>query len=135
MKSIHTSVMPDGTPYDPYRVAFVEDAFSLDSQELAVGRSAVVVELSNGRVEIRTNSREPSFLVLSDAFYPGWKASVDEQETKIFVTNYALRGVAVPAGSHTIVFSYEPRSVRTGILILALSVLAWAIVLVYFRRR
>jgi hypothetical protein len=133
LKSIHTSVMPDGTPFDPYRVAFVEDAFRLDSKEQAIERSAVVVELSNERVEITTNSREPSFLVLSDAFYPGWKASIDGQETKIYLANYALRGIAVPAGGHTVVFSYEPRSVRDGMLILALALLSLAGLVVYFR--
>lgn len=43
-------------------------------------------------------------LVLTDIYYPTWKAFVDGRETKIYQVNFALRGIVVPAGTHKIEF-------------------------------
>jgi hypothetical protein len=124
LQAIRTSVGPDGNPFDPREVALVEEAFSLDSQRPLEGASAVVVEASGSRVEVVTQSPQPAFLVLSDPYYPGWKASIDGQETKIFQTDYALRGVAVPAGGHSIVLRYRPLSFYLGVGIGSVTFLA-----------
>src|SRR5262249_38818040 len=39
------------------------------------------------------------FLVLSEIYYDGWEARVDGQPTKIYRTDYTLRGVVVCAGN------------------------------------
>jgi len=49
-------------------------------------------------------------LVLTDTFYPGWKAYIDGEETKIYPTDIAFRGIFVPKGKHDIVFRYKPES-------------------------
>ena len=68
-----------------------------------------------------------ALLVLSEVYYPaGWKAFVDGQETEILKTNYILRSIVVPAGSHTIEFRFDPPLYRAGYLI---SNIAWAIAL------
>lgn len=68
-----------------------------------------------------------ALLVLSEVYYPaGWKAFVDGQETEILKTNYILRSIVVPAGSHTIEFRFDPPLYRAGYLITNIS---WAIAL------
>jgi uncharacterized membrane protein YfhO len=47
-------------------------------------------------------------------YYPGWAATVDGAAAPIYRTNYAFRGVSVPAGEHTVDFRYRPASVRYG---------------------
>lgn len=59
----------------------------------------------------------PALLVLSDTYYPGWEATIDGQQTPILVTNTVLRGVAVPAGRHEIVFRYRPLAFYGGVTI------------------
>jgi hypothetical protein len=65
-------------------------------------------------VEIATRSPAAGVLVLADQAFPGWAATVDGAPTPLVTTDHALRGVYVPAGSHTVRFSYEPLSFRLG---------------------
>jgi len=65
-------------------------------------------------LEIETRSETPAFLVASDIFYPGWKATLDGEEVPIQRTNYVLRGIELPPGRHRVRFSYEPLSVIAG---------------------
>ena len=53
-------------------------------------------------------------LVLADRFDEDWHATVDGVETPVRRTNYALRGVVVPAGEHQVEFGYEPSALRLG---------------------
>jgi hypothetical protein len=67
-------------------------------------------------------------LVLSDTWYPGWTATVDGTPAPIHEVNSALRGVAVPAGNHTIEMRYGPRSAIVGGTMTILGLLACAAV-------
>jgi hypothetical protein len=89
--------------------------------------STIIRSYKENSVLIEIQTSTDSFLVLSDNYYPGWKAFVDNRETTIYRTNYTLRGVAVPAGRHNVYFVYDPLSFKIGFL---LSVLSGSILLV-----
>jgi hypothetical protein len=59
-------------------------------------------------VELITKSTADSLLVLHDLYYPGWVAEVDGKPTPILRAARLFRAVAVPAGSHRVVFRFEP---------------------------
>jgi hypothetical protein len=86
------------------------------------------------RIALTTDTSAQRFLVLSEMYFPGWRAYVDGAETPIYRTNYLFRGVAVPAGQHTVTFEYRPASVVLGVAISALGLLVSAL-LVLRRRR
>ncbi|MCA1560452.1 MAG: YfhO family protein [Acidobacteria bacterium] len=76
--------------------------------------TARILEYADESVVVTTRADGRRLLVLSDVFYPGWVATVDDAEVPIHRTNYAFRGVSVPAGEHTVTFSYRPASVEYG---------------------
>jgi len=60
-------------------------------------------------------SPTPAFLVISEAWYPGWRATVNGAETPVLRANYALQAVAVPAGDVTVELRFAPQSWRWGL--------------------
>jgi uncharacterized membrane protein YfhO len=74
-------------------------------------------------MEVETVSQAPAFLVTSDVYYPGWQATIDGEYAQLFQTNYALRGLPVPAGTHTIRFDFKPLSLHQGASISVASLL------------
>ncbi|OGH16043.1 MAG: hypothetical protein A3C30_00695 [Candidatus Levybacteria bacterium RIFCSPHIGHO2_02_FULL_40_18] len=85
-----------------HETAYVESE-EIKNVRLTKGE-AKVTGYNENRVEIETENSGEGFLVLSDTFYPSWKAEVDGSNTKIYKTNYAFRGVFIPKGKHRVVF-------------------------------
>ncbi len=77
--------------------------------------SAQLLRYEPERVRVRTRGSEPGFLVLCDAWYPGWIAELDGARVRVLRANALFRAVAVPAGEHEVEFRYEPQSFRAGL--------------------
>ncbi len=89
----------------------------------APGAAAVNVDGSAlNRLQVSVELAEPGFLVLSDAWYPGWRATVDGEETAVYRANSVARAVFVPAGNHELVFTFQPLDFAVGA---AVSTAAW----------
>jgi hypothetical protein len=82
-----------------------------------------ITSSSPNRHVFRTNASTPAVLVVSQNPYPGWKASVDGASTSIFPADYALTGIAVPAGAHEVTLVLDPTSFKLGAVISLLSLL------------
>jgi hypothetical protein len=54
-------------------------------------------------------------LVQTDAWYPGWIATVDGVEVPLLRVNHGLRGVGGPAGDREVRFHYAPQPFRLGL--------------------
>jgi hypothetical protein len=121
LNSIKSSKLPDGRLFNPSKVALVKNALKFKTSNLDASATAKVVNLSDTRVEVTTNSSSPAFLVLSDVYYPGWKATVDGKNVHLFQTDYVLRGVLVPSGKHIVKFEFKPLSFHLGLGISAAS--------------
>lgn len=65
-------------------------------------------------VKLSVQTQTSQLLFLSDAFYPDWRAYVDEQETVIYRANYAFRAIVIPPGEHRVEFRYQPALVSLG---------------------
>jgi hypothetical protein len=128
---------PDFDPRDRVVLAPVDGAQTLQG----AGRPSGTVTIERSapeHVRIRVSPDQPSYLVLSDSWYPGWQATVDGRATSILRANVLLRAIPVSAGEHIVEFTYEPTSFRLGVLISAgsaiLGVVVWILVTIRGRR-
>jgi len=75
---------------------------------------ATIESYAPEKVVIRTDAPQDALLLLTDADYPGWQATVDGQPAAIIPADGLFRGVVVPAGAHEVVFTFVPRSLVNG---------------------
>lgn len=104
--------------FDPAAVAFVDERFKASvpfSPAYDSTASIRLIENKNDEIKYEFNASGNQFAVFSEIYYPnGWEAYIDGKKTPYVKANYALRGLAIPAGKHTIDFIFDPASVRLG---------------------
>jgi hypothetical protein len=86
-----------------------------------------------------SNNTSAGFAVFSENYYKnGWTATIDGKESKIYLVNYVLRGLQIPAGKHTIEFKFEPQVVKTGSSIALFSAIVMLVLVavgIYFENK
>jgi hypothetical protein len=80
-------------------------------------RPAKIVEYSPNRVAIEAELDYPGYLVLTDIWYPGWQAEVNDVRVPILPANAAFRAVPLAAGNHRIVFRYSTPGLAVGSMV------------------
>jgi hypothetical protein len=91
---------------------------------------AEVRERGHDRLLVEARLDRPGFLVLTDAYDPGWRATADGRDVEVRRANVGFRALALPAGRHRVELLYRPRSVTAGLAASAVSlagllVLGW----------
>ena len=81
------------------------------------------------RIIVRVETSEPGLLVLSEAWYPGWRAKVAGEDIACIPVNIWQRAVAVPAGEHTVEVYYRSNHLRLGAIISAATLAVMALLL------
>jgi uncharacterized membrane protein YfhO len=66
----------------------------------------------------------PALVVLSQAYYHNWTASVDGVAVPLWRANYAFQAIEVPPGRHNILLAYKDRALLLGGILSSLSALA-----------
>jgi uncharacterized membrane protein YfhO len=89
---------------------------------------STITAYSAEEVIIQVEAESDTYLLLADAYYPGWQATIDGDPTSIYRADIMFRAVRVPAGSHEVVFSYRPAWLPG---ILWGGVLSWGMVAVW----
>lgn len=112
--------------FDPAAKVIVTGEGESASAAATPARPATIVKQTLNEVVIEVEAGgEGGYLVLSEAFYPGWRAFVDGAETAVLRADYVLRAVQLPPGAKQVRMVYEPASWRVG---LATSALGWVVV-------
>lgn len=103
--------------------------------ERSSGSSRIVHDKRNS-VLIETDNERAEALVLSDNYYPGWKAFVDGDPVPVLQANCTMRAVAVPAGRHLVSFVFAPPILRTSAYVsVAAAVLSLILLVLPFAKR
>jgi hypothetical protein len=68
-------------------------------------------------------------LIVTDNFFPGWRATVDGHSATILRVNTVVRGIVLERGAHTVAMRYLPGSVILGFVLFltGLGLTAWAV--------
>lgn len=109
--------------FDHWNASIIQGKLALDSTApLGANEWAEVVRRTANRLEIDVQTEAPRFLVIANAHYPGWRATIDGQTQPLLITNAALQGLAVPAGRHLVTLRFLPWTFIAG---LAVSLVVW----------
>ena len=95
----------------------IEDIAFSNGPELPEARVTLQPSSSPAQVDIEVEGTHPGILVLTDTFYPGWVATVNEEPAQIFPVDGVFRGVQVKEGKYKVSFRYEPVSLKIGLCI------------------
>jgi hypothetical protein len=94
-----------------------------------------IVRYEPNRVELEVKTDHAGLLVLTDPYYPGWRATVDREDASIHRVNHDLRGVFVPAGTHDVIFTFRPITVLLGAALATVSLVVAVVIIVVERRK
>ncbi len=79
---------------------------SQEDTSLAEGKAWIEKDEINS-IKVKTVLSQPGFLILSENYYPAWKAYVDGKQTKIYRANYLFRAVYLNQGEHEVRFVFN----------------------------
>ena len=87
----------------------------LSSIQVDSTASINLVDYKPNYLKYESNNSNNGFAVFSENYYQqGWQAYIDGEEAPHIRVNYVLRGMEIPAGTHTIEFKFDPQVVKTG---------------------
>ncbi|MDE2929519.1 MAG: hypothetical protein OXQ27_01180 [Chloroflexota bacterium] len=109
-------------PHQEARFGESTASSELNMPRYALADDAQAVSLETERPQpehliVRLESPTPHVLIFAETFIPGWEATLDGEPTEIWRANAYYQAVWVPAGTHEIVFRYQPVAFRFGVVI------------------
>lgn len=129
LATIASGTLPDGRTFDPASLALLESSPEApDQNHSSLGASCGTAEVSyrsETSREFLLNASRGCFLVISDVFYPWWRARIDGVPADLVRADYALMGLPVGAGRSRVRIDIVPASVYQGMTISAAAMLMW----------
>jgi hypothetical protein len=116
--------------FDPLRVAVIDSAAPVQAQTLAALPAPLnitprITRYDAGHIAMELSAPAPagSALVVSENYFPGWRATVNGQPAPVVRADYNLIGVPLPAGATRISLDFTDAAYRTGKMVTILAVL------------
>lgn len=125
--------------FDPAREAVIEGGPALrgeSSPSASLQANLFYLGYSADRFAVVARTPSPAYLVFSEVWYPGWRATVDGDPVPIYRANYAFRAIYLPPGEHRVEMRFEPITWKVGLAVTSLtilSLLAWGVLALWRR--
>lgn len=98
--------------FEPHKVALV---LSTNKPMKSSGGRVKVILDKPGHIELQVENKDESLLVVSEAWYPGWTATVDGREVPTEIVNGYVQGVRLQKpGPQHVLLEYDPILLRQG---------------------
>lgn len=98
---------------DKNSIIIEDEALQIANPAKEINQAKIVTE-TDSEIVIEAVSSTPSILILTDTYYPGWKAFIDNKYTQIYQVNIFQKGILLSEGPHVIKFIYQPVSFELG---------------------
>ncbi len=127
--------------YDPTKIVLFEkgdktpESDQDSSASTPLSASVRFLSYRPDYMSLEVNTSKPSYLFLSEVFYPGWKASLDGLQTNIYRGNYLFRVIKLTAGNHIVTLYFDPFSIKLGIAITVFTLFLLSGLLLFHSRR
>ncbi len=112
--------------FDPFGTVLVHDGAPGGGPFGSDGATGVDSRTPAGHVDARTDGAAPGWLVFSEVWHPGWRATIDGAPAPIARADVALMAVAVPPGAHRVSLAFHDPWVGRGVGVSALAALGLA---------
>ncbi len=112
------------------RTTAVIDTTKFHARNISADTAASIrlVEMKPKSLKYESHSNADGLAVFSEVYYPGWEASIDGKAANVLRADYILRALEVPAGDHTIEFTFKPKAYLVGNKVTTAS--SWLVLLV-----
>ena len=125
-----SQVFSEDVNFDQQAVLEVEPSFSIpENCSPGVWKASYESSHPNENI-VKIESDQPGWLVISDVWYPGWNAWIDDEPVPIIRANYLFRAIMVEQGNHRVTLRYQPIEFYLGAII---SILSSVIIFLLYR--
>jgi len=97
---------------------------------LAITSSVTHYEAGRADMELSAPAPAGSALVVSENYYPGWRATVDARSAAVGRVDYTLIGIELPAGARKISLVFDSPEYRTGKAVTLVAITAALLLLI-----
>ena len=129
LATLRSGRTPAGAAFDAQTTALIPEGARVETSPACSAATPTWLDDRDGSTTFQVALPSPCFLVLADTFYEGWSAAIDDHPIPIHRTNFAFRGVEVPAGQHRVTFAFASATLQAGLAISGLSLVTAALVL------
>ncbi|GAP06648.1 bacterial membrane protein YfhO [Anaerolinea thermolimosa] len=92
------------------------------------------IEGNAGKWRVYLSTEQDGWIRVSQVWYPGWTAKIDQTKAVIYRGDYLFMAIFVPAGDHTIWLEYQPWSFRIGLILSILMIITFGIFVIRRQR-
>lgn len=99
----------DSPEFDSTQAITLNTSQPVNALESGSADSTVIIrDYTANRITLDVTSAQAGYLLLTDAYYPGWQATANGENTSVYRADVMFRSVSVPQGDSTVVFEYRP---------------------------
>jgi len=103
--------------YDLKKTALFEKKIDFESIEEEPLSEIKCISYENNRLEYNISNSTDGLLILSEIYYPSWKAKVNKKDSEVHLVNYCFRAIKLKKGENHVVVEYDSDTYNTGFII------------------